>query len=220
MGRVCTVCVSPKRSEIDRDLAAPVVIFSEIARKYGFSHDTMHRHRHHVDEALIAAHQRNLERKAERAALSARDVVLDLVNDLREMAAECKRTGVGRDFLEVADRLVRANEQYAKINKELGTDQINVFLANIGVSSEEEARKRIELSRIGDPGPADMLEEGMTLIEMALARDGSLRETVGRRLLLTSYAEVVNGTGDEANGSGQDPQNGDRRGARHQAPPT
>jgi len=101
---------------------------------------------------------------------SARDVIVEAVKGLRDDMRETR--GVRKDqYLEVIDRLIRANEQFAKINKELGADQIQAFFIKFGLRDEAELGQRLELTRRGsESSPEEWLEDALAMLDFSLAQ--------------------------------------------------
>ena len=196
MPRVCTVCTHPKRAEIDLTLASGSAAKRRIALKYGLIDVSIGRHEKNcLDPSLVAA--QDVARTD--ADMTARDVIVELVVDLRGMAKECKSAGTGRDFLDVADRLVRANEQYAKINKELGSDQVNAFFIELGVRDDREIRGALDLARSSRDIPLpDFLEDCLSGAEMALSQMPEKRQYALQRL----GGKMLQETNGGANGNG------------------
>jgi len=125
-------------------------------------------------------------------------VVLDLVQDLRGMSDMMKVNGkvvLGGQFLEVADRLVRANEQYGKITKELGADQVHAMFVTLGVRGEDDLRRALDLTRGSESlSPAQVLDDACSAIELVLLKHPELRQDALRRIERASFVEVVEST--------------------------
>lgn len=200
MPRVCTVCTHPKRAEIDKLLASGECVKRDTARRYGLDKSAICRHGdRHLDPALIEAHERLVASERRSSVLTARQVVLDLVHDIRGIAESMKINGkvhYAKDFLEVADRLVRANEQYGKITKELGNDQINALFVNLGVRGEDELKSRLALvSGSENLSLEAVVDSACEAIETAGRKDPAVYLTAMRRLERASVALEANGNG-------------------------
>ena len=71
----------------------------------------------------------------------------------------------------MVDRLIKANEQWARINKELGADQVNAVFIELGVSGKDEIQRALELTRQGrESSPLEFLEDCLAGVELCLQR--------------------------------------------------
>lgn len=125
--------------------------------------------------------------------MTARDNIVEAVTDLR---AKLKAYNGVRDdqWLEFMDRLIRANEQFAKINKELGADQVNALYVTWGVTGEDEVKQRLELTRpIGDISPDEGIDEAEAVLSMLLPQRPQRIKMLLAKLEALSYAEVMDG---------------------------
>lgn len=203
----CTVCTSEHRAEIDKALASGVAVKRRMATRLGLGEAAIRRHeRRHLDPRLIEAHKRSLEALDASTVRTARQNCEEFLSDLRQ----CREAFVAngrivphRDFLDILDRAIKANEQYGRITKELGNDQVTALFVDLGVRSEAEIRSRLSLSRTGESlSPADAQDEALTTLEMVWAKHPELREAAMRRLDRASYALVESTNG----GNGHAPQ--------------
>ena len=182
MARVCSVCTHPERTRIDHLVATGAAAKRQIAARYGLASSGLQRHEaRHLDPRLIEAHNRSLEAEA----LTAQAVIREVVGDLLEDARACRTSRRLDQYRTVADSLIRANEQFGKITREIGADQVNALFISVGVQNEAELRSRLELTRrIDQPSCEDCLEEVAALWRMAiaLAREPRQLQAAGRLL--------------------------------------
>lgn len=192
MGQVCSVCPHAQRKAIDKALVLREPTRA-IARRYGPSKDALSRHRSCIADQL--------ERTADKSALTARSVILDLVTDLRDMAGEC-RNGVKDDFLRTADRLTRATEVFGKLTGEISSNQVTNLLVAVGVRDESELRSRLELTRGSESAtPTDLAAECLETLAFCAREVAGFKQDAQAVLDRLSGAEVIETNG-SANGHG------------------
>ena len=128
MSPTCTVCRHAEQKAIDL-LLAEGETSRNIAKRYGITHVSVHRHSKHIGAAL-QAHDRA-------KAVSALTHAEWLVGKLRKLAED---QIIPRQFLEVADKLDRSIRTYGLIRGEIQTGAtVNVF-THLGVTMQEAER--------------------------------------------------------------------------------
>lgn len=131
----CRTCQHPLRSEIDEKLASGHPMRA-IARQYGISTMAIYRHKCHIGRGLD-------ERDRERA-LSALQHANWVVEKLRRLAETS--VPAPRQFLAVAETLIRAVNVLGRITGEIQPNHTQLFVA-LGVKGEDEIRHAVELKR-------------------------------------------------------------------------
>jgi hypothetical protein len=182
MPRVCTICTHPQRHGIEAEVGRASL--SDIVRRYGVKIDPLRRHR---DRCM----QDKLARRAEIRDFTAREVMLELVRDLRELAASC-REAAPRDYLLVADRLSRAAEVMGKITGEIAPPNVAALFVSVGVRDEADLRRRLSLSEPRDFAPDADLEEALALLKICLVHRPQRRQYVLNALSSEAH-ELTNG---------------------------
>lgn len=197
MSRICTVCASPNREAIDKLLARGECVKRDVARREGLSKDAIQRHEaRHLGADLIEAARANLSDNGTDKSLVGR--VTRMVDRLEKLAESCTEYGTGKELLAAARELRPYHELFGKANGQLANDRVNAIFMNLNVRDEQEARRRIELTRgMDDVTPQGMCDEIEAAMRLCLpqARD---RITSLRRVLEEiegSYAVEVNGNG-------------------------
>lgn len=193
---VCQVCPHEKRREIDKALVLGKSSRVIARQVQGPSHDAINRHRRCIAESL--------ERSAEKSGLTARGTMLDLVDDLRKMAADCNSEKRELMFLAVADRLTRACDSFGRLNREVESPNVQTFLVHLG-TDERGVREALDLRKsMSSASLSDFKQELLAGMRFLLAEDAEFRGEAAAVLESGSRAEVmpgeVAGNGD-ANGS-------------------
>jgi hypothetical protein len=124
--------------------------------------------------------------------MSARQVIYEVVEDLRKDAKEC-RDGRRKDqYLLVADRLIRANEQYGRTTKEIGDEKITAFLIPNGIRNEGEAKSAFHLWRNAQSITLEEVAgDAVEALRMVRAQRPDLFTAALENLRAASGAEVV-----------------------------
>lgn len=182
----CKICKSESRKEIERAILSGTP-YRHLAARFDMSSSAVHRH---VTEHMAAI----VQRYDDKTAVSAKSIILDLVGDLRAMAASCKESGVGKDFLLVADRLTRATEVYGKLTGEISSTT-NALFINLGVRSEEELKGKLDLARAleSQGSPEESYQDFVAMGRLLLADHPQMRESLLADLGLSSYAVEMGG---------------------------
>lgn len=186
MAQLCSVCKNPQRNDIERAIVAEGGL-RQIAERFNLSTSALHRHqKDHMSAALQA--------QSTKTAVSAKSIILDLVGDLRAMAATCKESGIGKDFLLVADRLTRATEVYGKLTGEINPGTTNLFLS-VGVRSEEELRSKLDMVKAleAQASPEESFADWVAMGRMLLSERPELKHNAAIELGFDSYAVEVGG---------------------------
>ena len=165
MPQVCRTCTHPKRAEIDRRLALCRGSKAGIAREYGLSDDSVERHEaKHLDPLLVAAAAEGIRNEV----LTARQVSLEAVSNARKIANSCLDISP-KQYLEALDPLLKANEQWAKINREIGADQLTAFFVSIGATNENAVKQAWEASRMGrEIAPEEAIHDALEVLKLLL----------------------------------------------------
>ncbi len=151
MPRTCTVCLHPKRAEVDAALLAGTP-YRVAASRYESSVGALQRHREHIAPALAIAKQ--AERVA--AADSILDKVAGLEADARRIGAAAEADGDGRTALAAVRELTRIVELLARLRGELDArGSVTVQVAPRMLSREDMAHDPVLLrleSQLKQPG--------------------------------------------------------------------
>lgn len=182
---VCQVCPHEKRREIDKALVLGQTERS-IAQQFSVHHSSIHRHRDCIADSM--------ERAGLKSSLTAKSVMLDLVDDLRQMAAQCNSEKRELMFLAVADRLTRACDSFGKLNREVESPSVQTFLVALGVSNENELRDALDMRRsMSSANVGEFKQELLAGMRFLLAEDSEFRSEALAVLETGSRAEVVPG---------------------------
>ncbi len=196
MPRVCTVCTSGKRAEIDALLVSGECVKRDTARRYGLDKSAICRHaQRHLDPALIDSYKQSLEAERDSSVRTAKQNCQEFLADLRQ----CREAFVAngrlvphQDFLEILDRAIKANEQYGRITKEISGDQITALYVELGVRDKSELSRALDLSRAGQNlSLEECREEALELLRIVLQQKPEWRTQIVARLDGISTAEVV-----------------------------
>ena len=190
----CHICQHPERTEIDKAITRGLsqrAITAQFAKNGEFTSSSVHRHKENCLAALVP--QAKID-----AAASALEHSTWLVGRLRAIAERCD--GVSdRNFLEAADKLDRSIKTYGILRKEIvnGTQNITNVLMGWGVKDEQDARRRIDMTRVDDVSPEGMQDEALETLDFLWRKHPELRHIALRRIEGMSRAELV-----EVNGNG------------------
>lgn len=183
---VCTVCPHEQRREIDKALVLGTSARVIARQVQGPSHDAINRHRSCIADSM--------ERAGLKSSLTAKSVMLDLVDDLRQMAAQCNSEKRELMFLAVADRLTRACDSFGKLNREVESPSVQTFLVALGVSNENELRDALDMRRsMSSANVGEFKQELLAGMRFLLAEDSEFRSEALAVLETGSRAEVVPG---------------------------
>jgi hypothetical protein len=212
MPQVCTVCTSPDREEIDRQLAAGEGAKRRIATRYSLTESAIRRHEaRHLDPALIAALRPSLEARVDLAkeAIGHCRWLVEKAREQSEKVLEREAASSGvvcpfcgqrpNPFKDWIDPLNRAIASLGKFTGELANDQVSALFINLGVSGEPELRNRLGAV----PHNVSIEEAEAAAVEALLFvwRERPERRTKALAMLQReSYAEVI-----ETNGNGAHP---------------
>ena len=102
-------------------------------------------------------------------------------------------------YLRSLETLLKANDQWARINKEISSDSVTAVLFEIGVRSVAEARSRLEVTEGMEKIPIEIVQEkAIETLQKVWRRKPELRQDAMHALQGLSYAlEITNG---ESNG--------------------
>lgn len=172
--------------------------YRDLAARFNMTSSSIHRHAMDHMQAIV-------QRNEDKTAMTAKGVILELVDDLRTMARECRDSGVGKDFLLVADRLTRASEVYGKLTGEISPNTNNLFIS-LGVRSEDELRGKLDMVKALESGstPEESFQDFVQMGRLLLADHPELRHSLAVELGLDSYAEVVEPGGERESGETPD----------------
>jgi len=169
----CTACEHPER-EVIRFALASGDSERSIATRFGLSDSAVHRHRSHIRNTLNKL-KRVKQREAEAEALTAQGESRKVYLELRQIADECRDAKMGRDFLQVADRIDRALRTWATLTGELKTEPAGVqaLFVTLGVRGEDEIRNALQLARQDAPSLEQARDRALEVLRHVLQREPS-----------------------------------------------
>ena len=186
MPPTCTICPRPDRKIIDKAILSGKSLRG-IMRQTGADHDAIGRHR-----SCIAA---ALERAENREAITARNLVLEMAEDLREFCRAGKANGSIPQYLAVADRLNRVADTLGRITGEISSSQVTALFVELGVQNQAEIRSALDLARAGERmNRDDMQAAGVELLLDVIAQEPERRLAILEALAGTMQ-EVTSGNG-------------------------
>ena len=196
MPRVCTICTSLHRNEIDQALAMGAASRRRIAAQYGLVETSIRRHeRRHLPEALVSS-QAILDDQRAKSLLARVD---KMVMRLEKAADQCDNGGTIADLLAVAKDLRPYHELLGKVSGEIANDKLTAFMVEIGVRDPQDAKRRVEASRLGeDMTPRQVYDEAIETLRKVVHLEPALWHSAREELDRMSRAEVLS----ETNGHG------------------
>lgn len=115
MPRRCTVCDSPHRDAVDRELVAATDSLRGIAKRYGVSDSAVFRHGEHLPADLLKAHEAAEVARADNLLGQVRD----LIDQAKEILDEARADGDRRHALQAIDTAGRQLTLLAKLAGQL-----------------------------------------------------------------------------------------------------
>jgi hypothetical protein len=182
--------------EIDLALALHSASKRALGERYGLVHTSIWRHEaRHLAPEMIAQARASLEAQV----VTAREISIEAVTNARKVANECLSGGRRDQYLRSLETLLKANDQWARINKEISSDSVTAVLFEIGVRSVAEARSRLEVTEGMEKIPIEIVQEkAIETLQKVWRRKPELRQDAMHALQGLSYAlEITNG---ESNG--------------------